>query len=53
MNKLFTFGGATLFGYVFWFIGQPLGFGWAFIISSIGSIIGVWAGWKLARKFEE
>lgn len=53
MTKLFTFGGATLFGYAFWFIAEPLGFFWAFLISSLGSIVGVWAGWKLARKFEE
>jgi len=53
MVKLCTFAGATVFGYAFYAVAEPLGFAWAFLISGIGSIVGVYAGWKLARKLEE
>lgn len=52
MNKLCTLGGAMVFGYGGWFLGSGLGFGWAFVISSVGSLLGVYLGWKLAQKFE-
>ena len=35
-------------------LGDALGFsfmGW-FLLSGVGSLVGVWAGWKLARRFE-
>jgi hypothetical protein len=54
MIKLCIFIGTTVFGYAGWFLGDALGlgFGWCFVISSVGSIVGVWAGWKVARKLE-
>jgi len=52
MNKLCIFAGTIIFGYVGWFLGQLLGFDFfgCFVISSIGTVFGVWAGWKLAQK---
>jgi hypothetical protein len=55
MTKLCIFVGTTIGGYAGWYVGDKagFGFGWAFVLSGIGSIVGVWAGWKLARKLEE
>jgi hypothetical protein len=55
MVKLCIFVGTTIGGYAFWAIGDvfDLGMGWSFVLSGIGSIVGVWAGWKLARKIAE
>lgn len=52
--KLCIFAGTTICGYVGWYAGDALGlgFGWSFVISSIGSIAGVFLGWKLARRLE-
>ena len=27
-----------------------LGFGWSFVLSGVGSVVGVYAGWKVAQK---
>ena len=55
MMKLCIFAGTTIGGYGGWYLGDALGLGffWAFVISGVGSVVGVWAGWKLARKLEE
>ena len=54
VNKLCIFVGTTVGGYVGWATGEVLGlgFGWSFVLSGAGSIAGVFAGWKLARKLE-
>jgi ABC-type lipoprotein release transport system permease subunit len=52
MTKLSIFVVSTVLGYVGWFLGNPLGFGWAIVISGIGSIYGVYLGWKIGRRFE-
>lgn len=54
MNKLCILVGTTVVGYAGWFLGEAVGldFAWCFVLSGIGSIVGVWAGWKLARKLE-
>ncbi len=55
MSKLCIFVGTTLGGYGGWALGEAfgLGLGWCFLLSGIGSLAGVYAGWKLARKLEE
>lgn len=55
MNKLCIFVGTTLGGYVGWWSGEQCGFGFFanFLLSGLGSILGVYAGWKLARKLSE
>ncbi len=52
--KLCCMGGATLFGYVGWFLAEAAGveFFGAFVISSLASLLGVYVGWKLGRRFE-
>ncbi|MBI2518724.1 MAG: hypothetical protein HYV95_17755 [Opitutae bacterium] len=54
MVKLCIFVGTTLGGYLFWFLADAagLGFGWAFVLSGVGSLVGVYAGWKLAQKLQ-
>ena len=54
MNKLCIFGGTFVLSYVGWFIGEALGFGFfgCFLMSGVGSIAGVWAGWKIAQRFK-
>ncbi len=52
MTKLFIFIGTTVGGYALWALGDALdlGFMTSFILSGIGSILGVYAGWKIAQK---
>lgn len=54
MNKLCIFVGTSVVGWLGWWLGEVLGFGfgWCFVLSGIGSVVGVWVGWKVARKFE-
>jgi hypothetical protein len=53
--KLFIFVGTTIGGYVGWYLGDicGLGFWGAFLISGVGSVAGVYGGWKLGRKLED
>lgn len=55
VNKLCIFVGTTVGSYAFWALGDSvlgLSFGWSFALSGLGSLLGVVAGWKLARKLE-
>jgi uncharacterized protein YcfJ len=54
MTKLLIFVGTTLGGYTGWALGERfgIGFGGSFVLSGAGSLIGVYAGWKLARRLE-
>lgn len=55
LMKLCIFTGTTIGGYAFYAAGDALGlgFGWSFVLSGLGSLVGVYAGWKLGRKLEE
>ena len=55
MRKLCIFVGMTVGSSVGWAIPDyfGVGFWWCFVISSGVSIVGIWAGWKLALKLEE
>jgi len=48
--KLLIFIGLNLFGALGWWIGEPSGIWPAFIISGIGSILGVYLGWWTAQR---
>jgi hypothetical protein len=52
MTRLCIFVGSLLGGYLFWFLADAagLGLGGAFGLGGVGSLVGVYAGWKLARK---
>ncbi|MEO5960148.1 MAG: hypothetical protein ABIZ49_03620 [Opitutaceae bacterium] len=54
MTKLCIVVATTVGGYAFYALGDALGlgFGWSFALSGAGSIAGVFAGWKLARKLD-
>ena len=54
MTKLCIFLGATLLGYAGWAVGEAVGFDilGSFLLSGAGSLVGVWGGWKLARRLE-
>jgi len=49
--KLCIFIGVNLGGYAGWALAEPLGMTWAFVISSVGSLVGVYLGWKVAREY--
>jgi hypothetical protein len=52
MTKLCIFAGMTIFSYGFWYLGAAVGmsFFWSFNLSGVGSIVGVYVGWKIAQK---
>ncbi len=51
MNKLCIFVGMTVLGWVGWWIGARIGFMPAFLLSGIGSILGVYVGWRINRDY--
>ena len=51
MNKLCIFVGLTIGSYLGWWVGAQWSMMMAFIVSSIGSLAGVYAGWKINRNF--
>lgn len=53
LNRLCIFVGMIVMGYVGWFAGDAVGFDMfgSFMTSGVGSIIGVWFGWKIAQRY--
>jgi hypothetical protein len=53
MNRLPMFVGMTVGGYIGWWVGDYLGFGLmgTFLISSLGSLVGIYVAWRLVRDF--
>jgi uncharacterized membrane protein YfcA len=53
MNKLCILVGTTIGGYAFWVVADLLGWSFlaCFLLSGVGSVVGVWAGWKVAQRF--
>jgi hypothetical protein len=51
--KLLIFIGVNVFGAIGWTLGDRFGIMWAFALSGIGSIVGVFAGWYAARRLLE
>lgn len=47
--KLLIFIFVNIGGYIGWEVGEPYGVTPAFLGGSVGSILGVYVGWKLAR----
>jgi hypothetical protein len=49
LSRLSIFVGMTLGGYVGWWAGEYVGFGLmgAFLVSSLGSLVGVYAAWRI------
>lgn len=57
VNKLCIFAGTTIFGIGGGMLAGALGMDTfslgSFVLSGIGSIVGVWAGWKVAQKLND
>ena len=54
MTKLCIFAGTTVFSYAGWYLGELAGLGFfsCFLLSGVGSIAGVWVGWKIAQRYK-
>ena len=52
MNRLCIMVGTVAGGYAGWALGSAVGFdiGGSFLLSGAGSLVGVYVGWKIARK---
>lgn len=49
--KLCIFVGLNVGSYVGWTLAENAGVTMAFLSSSVGSVIGVYAGWRIARTY--
>jgi hypothetical protein len=56
MMKLCIFAGTTIFGILGGLLATVFGMDTfslgSFVLSGIGSVVGVWAGWKVAQKLK-
>lgn len=53
MCKLCIFIGMMGLGWVGWWLGAKIGFLSAFLISGVGSMTGIYLGWRVYRDFIE
>ncbi|MBI3736553.1 hypothetical protein HY256_08585 [Candidatus Sumerlaeota bacterium] len=53
MNKLCIFIGMTIFSSIGWWIGSYVGILTAYTLSGVGSLIGVYVGWRVNRDYLE
>lgn len=51
MKKLVIFGGMTIGGWIGWAATARFGIMIAFLVSSLGSLVGVIVGWRLVRDW--
>jgi uncharacterized membrane protein YfcA len=51
--KLIIFISLNVFGAIGWSLGEPYGIMTAFLLSGLGSVVGVYLGWRLARRLLE
>ncbi len=42
---------SVILSYAAGYFAEPLGFMWAFFLSGVGGMVGVYLGWRLARHF--
>jgi hypothetical protein len=49
--KLCIFVGLNVGSYIGWVLGEHVGLMTAFLVSGLGSVLGVYAGWKVAREY--
>ena len=53
MSKFCIFVGMTVMGWVGWWLGEKVGFMTAFLLSSAGSMAGVYLGWRFYHDYLE
>ena len=53
MTRLLMFIGMTVGGYLGWWAGECIGFGLmgAFLVSSLGSAVGIYVAWRFMRDY--
>ena len=53
MIRLLMFIGMTVGGYVGWWVGDAIGFGlmWTFLVSTLGSLAGIYVVWKVLTDY--
>ena len=51
MKKLCILLGMTIVGWAGWWVGARVGFLTAFLLSCMGSVIGVYLGWRINRYY--
>ena len=51
MSKFCIFLGMTILGWVGWWLGAFVNMGMAYVLSGVGSCVGVWLGWKIHRTY--
>lgn len=51
--KLIIFVSLNVFGALGWWLGESYGVMTSFLLSGVGSIVGVYLGWRLARRLLE
>lgn len=53
MGKLCIFIGLTVFSSIGWWLGSKVGFMTGYLLSGLGSMIGVYVGWRINREYFE
>ena len=53
MNKMCILIGTTIFGSIGWWLGERFGIMTAYILSGVGSLVGVYVGWRINRDYLE
>jgi hypothetical protein len=51
--KLLIFVGLNVGGAIGWWLGERYGLMTAFLLSSVGCILGIYVGWRIARRILE
>jgi hypothetical protein len=51
MRKLFSFIGATIGSYAGWALGAPVGITTAFMVSMVGTGLGMYFGHRIAKNY--
>ncbi len=51
MRKLFSFIGATIGSYAGWALGAPVGMTTAFMVSMVGTGLGMYFGHRIAKNY--
>ncbi len=51
MHRMLMFTGTTIGGLLGWWFASPAGILMAFIVSSLGSVLGLYVGWRIGRDY--
>ena len=51
MKKLCIFAGMMILGWIGWRLGSEIGLVTGYVLSGIGSMVGVYVGWRINRNY--